>query len=127
MSAAITRMKFIEKTWTPAYTPVVTANPPKAPQRRIRLSCRKPLQNISSPGPVTNRDFAREVGRVLGRPASLRAPAFALRLLLGEIANTLLTGQRAVPERALALGFRFRYPELGPALQSALRPQTRTG
>lgn len=81
--------------------------------------------NATAPNPVTNHKFAREAGRVLGRPAWLRTPALALRVLLGEMADSLLLGgQRVIPARALELGFRFRYPELGPALESALRPRT---
>ena len=82
--------------------------------------------NATAPNPVTNRDFAREVGQVLGRPAWLPAPAFALRALLGEMADALLLGgQRVMPARALDLGFQFRYPQVRAALESVLRPQVR--
>jgi uncharacterized protein (TIGR01777 family) len=75
--------------------------------------------NVTAPTPVRNVDFARTLGRVLGRPALLHTPAFALRLALGELADVaILSGQRALPAFALANGFRFRYPELGPALQA---------
>jgi uncharacterized protein (TIGR01777 family) len=78
--------------------------------------------NATAPNPVTNREFAREVGAVLHRPAWLPVPAIALRALLGEMADALLLGgQRVIPERTLALGFRFRHRELMPALQSVLR------
>jgi uncharacterized protein (TIGR01777 family) len=74
--------------------------------------------NVVAPNPVTNAEFARELGRALRRPAFLPAPAFALRLALGEMADALLlAGQRALPAKALALGFSFRYA----ALQDALR------
>ncbi|ADU51556.1 domain of unknown function DUF1731 [Thermaerobacter marianensis DSM 12885] len=77
--------------------------------------------NGTAPHPVTNRDFARVLGKVLGRPAWLPAPAFALRLALGEMADALLlSGQRAVPRRALAEGFVFRFPEVEPALRDVL-------
>lgn len=77
--------------------------------------------NGTAPEPVTNREFARILGRVLGRPAWLPAPAPAMRLVLGEMADALLlSGQRAVPERALAAGFRFRHPELEAALRDLL-------
>ncbi len=80
--------------------------------------------NATSPNPVTNREFAQTVGKVLGRPAWLPAPAFALRALLGEMADVLLVGgQRVMPARALELGFRFRFPEIRAALESVLRPQ----
>jgi uncharacterized protein len=77
--------------------------------------------NAGTPAPVTNRDFARAVGRVLGRPSLLPAPAFALRLALGEMADGLLLGStRMLPTRALALGFKFRFPDLEPALRDIL-------
>jgi uncharacterized protein len=79
--------------------------------------------NATAPHPVTNEEFAATLGRVLGRPHALRAPAFALRLALGELADALLTGQRAVPTRALALGFGFRHATLEPALRDLLRRQ----
>jgi uncharacterized protein (TIGR01777 family) len=78
--------------------------------------------NATAPNPVTNREFARTAGAVLSRPSWMPAPAFALRALLGELADALLlTGQRVVPQRALALGFKFRYADLRPALESVLR------
>ena len=76
--------------------------------------------NLTAPTPVTNREFTRVLGRVLHRPAFLPVPAFALRLALGEMADVVLTGQRAVPARAQGLGYSFRYDALGPALKSAL-------
>jgi uncharacterized protein (TIGR01777 family) len=75
--------------------------------------------NATAPNPVTNREFARTLGRTLGRPALLPAPAFALRLILGEMAEAVLTGQRVLPEKALARGFMFRYPTLDGALREA--------
>jgi uncharacterized protein (TIGR01777 family) len=76
--------------------------------------------NLTAPEPVTNADFTRALGRVLHRPTLVAVPAFALELALGEMAGMLLTGQRAVPARALALGFAFRYPTVEPALAAAL-------
>lgn len=72
--------------------------------------------NGVAPAPVTNRDFARELGRALHRPAFLPTPAFALRLVLGEVTDVLLESQRCEPAAAAAAGFEFRFPELGPAL-----------
>jgi uncharacterized protein (TIGR01777 family) len=73
--------------------------------------------NVTAPHPVTNAEFARTLGRVLGRPSWLKAPSFALRLLLGEMADALvLGGQRVLPDAAGKLGFVFRYPTLEPAL-----------
>ncbi len=74
--------------------------------------------NVSAPNPVTNLEFVRTLGRVLGRPALVPAPAFALRLVLGEIADAVLSGQRVLPGKAQALGFDFRYPALKAALQA---------
>jgi uncharacterized protein (TIGR01777 family) len=78
--------------------------------------------NLAAPAPVTNAVFATTLGRVLGRPAILPAPRFALKALLGEVADAmLLTGQRAEPARALALGYRFAYEDLETALRQILR------
>jgi NAD dependent epimerase/dehydratase family enzyme len=74
--------------------------------------------NASAPVPVTNRDFTRTLSRVLRRPAVFQAPAFVLRLALGEMADMLLTGQRVLPAAAEELGFRFAYRELEAALRS---------
>jgi hypothetical protein len=78
--------------------------------------------NGTAPAPETNAGFARALGRALHRPAALPTPAFALRLLFGEMADLLLTGQRVVPRRALAQGFAFRFPRLGPALEAIVQP-----
>jgi len=74
--------------------------------------------NATAPEPVTNRTFTRTLGRVLHRPAVLHAPAFALRLALGELATALVDGQRALPAAAEQLGFRFTHRALEPALES---------
>jgi uncharacterized protein len=74
--------------------------------------------NATAPGPITNREFARALGRALGRPGFVPAPATALKLLLGEMAGPLvLTGQRVFPARAQALGYHFRYPDIGQAFR----------
>jgi uncharacterized protein (TIGR01777 family) len=75
--------------------------------------------NATAPAPVPNAEFARALGRALHRPAVMPAPAFALRLLLGEMADALLlSGQRAVPARASRLGFSFSFPALDQALRA---------
>ncbi len=76
--------------------------------------------NVVAPEPVTNRAFSKALGRALRRPALLPAPAFALRMVLGELAQDVLGGQRAVPERALSLGYTFRHPTLEGALSHLL-------
>jgi len=75
--------------------------------------------NATAPAPVTNREFARDLGRAMHRPALMPTPAFALRLALGEMADALLlASQRVLPRRAIDLGFRFRYTDLPDALQA---------
>jgi uncharacterized protein (TIGR01777 family) len=77
--------------------------------------------HCTAPAPVTNREFARTLGRALHRPAVLPAPAFALRLLLGAMADELLlASQRVVPRRLLDLGFAFACPDLATALAAEL-------
>ncbi len=76
--------------------------------------------NGTAPEPLPNRDFSRVLGRVLGRPAFAPVPALALRLLYGEMAEIITTGARAVPAKALVLGYEFRYPKLEEALRSVL-------
>lgn len=77
--------------------------------------------NVVSPNPVTNRQFTRCLAGVLGRPAIFPAPAPVLKIVLGEMSRLLLTGQMAIPERLEAEGFRFRFPDLAPALADATR------
>lgn len=77
--------------------------------------------NGTAPQPVSNREFSRTLGRVLRRPAVLPLPGFMVRLLVGEMAHLLLTGQKVMPQRPLEQGFRFRFPDLEAALREALR------
>jgi hypothetical protein len=77
--------------------------------------------NLSSPQPLNAKDFFAEVGRALGRPSWLPVPGFALRMLLGEMAEELiLSGQRALPARLLEAGYAFHYPSAQHALQNIL-------
>jgi NAD dependent epimerase/dehydratase family enzyme len=80
---------------------------------------RGPL-NGSAPEPVTNTEFSKALGRALKRPAVAPVPGFAVRLLYGDMAEIVTEGQRAVPERPLALGFTFPHPDLDEALRDAL-------
>jgi uncharacterized protein (TIGR01777 family) len=74
--------------------------------------------NATAPHPVTNREFARALGRALHRPSFMPAPAFALKALLGEMAGPmLLEGQRVIPARAQQHGYHFRYPEIDIAMR----------
>jgi uncharacterized protein len=76
--------------------------------------------NATAPEPVPNRDFSKALGRVLHRPAVAPVPAAALQLLYGEMAQIVTTGARAMPAKALVLGYEFRQPDLEQALRSAL-------
>jgi hypothetical protein len=74
--------------------------------------------NGAAPHPVTNRTFTKALAAALGRPAVLRVPGFLLKMAAREPATEMaLVSQRVLPARALELGFRFRFPELGPALK----------
>ncbi|MCJ8339216.1 MAG: TIGR01777 family oxidoreductase [Pseudomonadales bacterium] len=79
------------------------------------------VYNLTSPAPVTNRTFTKTLAKQLGRPAFLIAPELVLRLLLGEMAGLLITGQRVKPEKLLTEGFSFHYPTLDLALINVLR------
>jgi uncharacterized protein (TIGR01777 family) len=74
--------------------------------------------NATAPAPVNNHTFTTTLGRVLGRPAILKAPAFAMRIAMGEMADMLLHGQRVMPVHAEQLGFQFTHRALEPALHS---------
>ena len=75
--------------------------------------------NATAPTPVTNKEFAVTLGRVLRRPAFMPTPGFALQLALGEMAGALLlSGQRALPAKAERLGFSFRFNRLEDALRA---------
>lgn len=72
--------------------------------------------NGTAAKPVTNYDFTKALGRALGRPTILPTPVFGLKLLLGEVADVIATGQRVIPKRALDLGYSFQYPDIDSAL-----------
>jgi len=77
--------------------------------------------NVTAPSPVTNAEFTRELGRAVHRPALLPAPAFALRLAVGEMADeALLASTRAVPRRLTQAGFAFSHSTLAQAFAAAL-------
>ena len=77
--------------------------------------------NLSSPQPLTAKDFFVEVGTALGRPSWLPVPGFVMHLALGEMADELiLSGQRALPARLLEAGYAFHYPSAQHALQNIL-------
>ncbi len=80
--------------------------------------------NASMPEPVTNREFTSEVARAANRPAIFTVPAFALRLLLGELSDLFLGSVRVVPRRLEKCGFLFEYPTLRPALENVFAVKT---
>jgi len=73
--------------------------------------------NATAPEPQTNRDFAATLGRVMGRPSWLPVPGFAMKLLLGEMADMITTGQRVIPKKARELGYQFKYPTSDRAIR----------
>ncbi|HPH97481.1 MAG TPA: TIGR01777 family oxidoreductase [Anaerolineaceae bacterium] len=77
--------------------------------------------NLAAPQLQRNAEFGKTLARVLQRPYWLPAPAFALRLALGELSTIALDGQRAVPHRLLQMGYRFDFPELQPALENLFK------
>jgi uncharacterized protein (TIGR01777 family) len=80
------------------------------------------IYNLTSPYPVTNADFMRALARKLKRPLIFRVPPFALRLIMGEVADYIaLEGQRVIPKRLLEEGFKFKYALLDEALEDLLK------
>jgi uncharacterized protein (TIGR01777 family) len=76
--------------------------------------------NASSPHPVTNVEFTRELATALHRPAIFPVPMFALKMMFGEMAQVVLASQRVVPFAAGDAGFKFRFPEIGAALRAVV-------
>jgi uncharacterized protein (TIGR01777 family) len=76
--------------------------------------------NLTAPNPVSNAEFSRALGRVLGRPALAPVPGLALRLLYGEMASIITTGQAVRPRRLAMLGYEFAHTEIEPALRAVL-------
>jgi hypothetical protein len=76
--------------------------------------------NLTSPNPVTNKQFTKELGSVLKKPTLFRVPKTALRLALGETSNVVLQGQKVMPEVLLKEGFQFNHPYLDEALKDIL-------
>jgi uncharacterized protein (TIGR01777 family) len=74
--------------------------------------------NATAPHPVTNREFSDALGKVLNRPSCLAVPGFVVKLTLGELGAILLTGQKVIPEKALATGYKFKYSDVTEALRA---------
>lgn len=85
----------------------------------VETPVRGPFNGVA-PNPVTNAEFTRELAHVLHRPALLAVPGFALKLMFGEMSEVMLASQRVVPAAAESAGFRFRFPQLVPALANLL-------
>ena len=77
--------------------------------------------NVAAPGAVTNADLAKVIGKALSRPALMPVPAFALRLVLGELAETVLSSTRMEPTKLMESGYVFHDPDLPDALRSMLK------
>ncbi len=76
--------------------------------------------NLAAPVPATNREIAKAIGRALRRPSFMPAPALAMKLVLGEMAELLLSSQKVRPDALVAAGYSFRFPRLGEALEELL-------
>lgn len=77
--------------------------------------------NAVSPNPVTNKEFSNTLGNILHRPSFMPAPAFVLRLMLGEMSDLLLTGQKVIPEMAIKFDYKFKYPDLEKTLERYIK------
>jgi len=77
--------------------------------------------NVCSPNPLKNRDLAKALGKALHRPSFMPAPAFMIKLVLGEFGSIILEGQRVLPRRLLKQGFTFQYSDINKALQNIVR------
>jgi hypothetical protein len=76
------------------------------------------VYNFAAPDPIQNKELARTIGKVMRRPSFFAVPAFAIRLLFGEMAVTVLGGQRVMPRRLVKEGFEFQYPTIEKAIRS---------
>jgi len=78
--------------------------------------------NVASPNPVTNEEFTKTLGEVLYRPTFLPLPEFAVNLVFGEMGDALLIDStKVIPKRLLDAGYKFKYPEIKPALENAVK------
>ncbi len=76
--------------------------------------------NLTAPTPVTNGALSKALGHALGRPAVMPVPGFAIKLLYGQMAELVLEGQRAIPERLNQLGYGFAHAEIEASLRDVL-------
>ncbi len=91
----------------------------------IRFVMERPMSvgvyNLSAPQPVTNAEFTKMLGKVLGRPTFIPTPGLALKMVLGEMSTLVLDGQREVPRHLLVDGFKFKFAEAATALRDIYR------
>jgi uncharacterized protein (TIGR01777 family) len=80
-------------------------------------SC-KGVYNFTAPNPVTNLEFSRELASSLSRPCIFKVPEFVLRMMMGEMADLVIYGQRVVPKRLQESGYEFKYPKISQAFDS---------
>ena len=79
------------------------------------------ILNATSPNPVTNKEFSRVIGKIIHRPSCMPIPGFGLRILFGKMADEmLLSGQKVLPEKAVKVGYKFKYTDLEGALKRLL-------
>jgi hypothetical protein len=76
--------------------------------------------NLTSPNPVSNKEFGKAIGKVMGRPAFFPVPGFALNLAFGEVSSILLEGRTVLPKRLQEAGFTFRFPDAESAIRDLL-------
>jgi uncharacterized protein (TIGR01777 family) len=76
--------------------------------------------NFCAPNPVRNRDFAKTLGKILGKPSFMKVPSFMVRTLMGEMGTTVMASQRVVPDKLLKNGFEFEYPDIEKALYNLI-------
>lgn len=79
--------------------------------------------NLTAPTPVRMNEFCSELGRAMGRPSWAPVPGFALKLLLGEMSEMLLNGQKVIPQKLLQAGYKFKYPDLRESLRTILKAE----
>ena len=77
--------------------------------------------NATAPNPVSNKDYCKAIGRVLKRPSLFTVPGFVLKLLIGEFAEYVLTGQKVVPAKALENGYKFEFERIEEALKDIFK------
>jgi uncharacterized protein (TIGR01777 family) len=105
------------------YSWIHIADEVNAIQFLIRNNQANGVFNLTSPNPMTNDEFGRTIGRVMGRPHYFPIPGFAMRLGFGEVSTMVLKGQRVLPKKLLDSGFEFKFPKLGEALTDLLKKQ----